>query len=103
MTAPDYIRKFNQVIESNPAYLKRIVENRWGYFGKQPEEWLKEQIKKARGWLLANEKKGKRYKDHKKFMGNWLNRSYDFERPQDLKTYIDNKQEQSHYNKKRSN
>lgn len=97
----DYIDRFNRFVSKNHVYIKRIVENRWGYWGKQPRDWAIESIKKARGWLIANPKRGNKYTDWGRFLGNWMNRGYNFERPQDVKTYISNEQEINHYKEKR--
>lgn len=96
----DYIDKYNEFVEENPAYLKRIVENRWGYMGRQPQKWLDNEVVRIRGWLLANPKKGNAYKDWGRFIGNWLNRNYDWQQPQEPKTYMSNTEEQKHYQDK---
>ena len=104
MDIPDYIQEFNQVIADNPQYFKSITEALFEYWGDAPKKWLLSKIKDARVYLIKNEglnPKGKPYVNFKMFMANQLTMKYDWERPQDLKTYISNEKEIQHYKGKR--
>ncbi len=106
MEVPDYIRKFNQAIEDDPQYFRRIVENLFEYWGATPEKWMKDMIKETRSFLITcegkNPKTGKPYTNFKQLLGRHLNMRYGWYDPQGLKTYINNEEEQNHYNKKRN-
>ena len=98
MSLESKIKRFDKFVEENPVYIEQVVENRWDYFGKQPKEWMDNELKRMRGWLMGTSKDYKRWD---RFICGWLNRSYDWERPQDLKTYISNEKEIQHYKGKR--
>ena len=100
-----YIQALEQAYLDNLPYFQEITESLWGYWGETPKTWMGECLKKARTYLITcdNKQKNKRqYKDYKRFFKNQLLLRFQWERPQEYKTYITNQQEKQYYKRKES-
>lgn len=101
---PEYLDNFDKQVGSNLEYLHSIAYELWGYKGDAPRDWVQSCIKKAKAYLVSMDNKypksNRYYKDYKKFMAKQLMMRYEWDKPQELKTYISNDKEQKYYKRK---
>lgn len=85
----------------NDNFINDIVKELWDYWGFRPQKFKEEEIKKMRIWIKSNPSKAPK-SQWKRFVGGWLRRSFEQQKPTDLQTPLKSDAEYQHYeNKKR--